>query len=139
MTALTDAIIKNDSKKVRELLKDPNLDLSDTTNQRAIRLAATRGHHEILEILLQDERFHLAIEVNSALWHASTNGHDKAVAVLLQNKHIDPSRLNDSIGNAVLRGHDKVVALFLNDGRATPTDINNALVIAAQQGHEKVF
>lgn len=60
------------------------MDCCDYDKRTALMLAASRGHHDTLELLLGEGAESDAVDAfgNTAIWEAVQGGHDDCVAVL---------------------------------------------------------
>jgi hypothetical protein len=92
---------------------------------------------QIIELLLADVR--VDPSKNYAIRRASFSGRHECVALLLADKRVNPSALDNlAIRWASACGHHKCVALLLADERVDPTANNNvAIGWASYNGHDK--
>ena len=114
--------------------------LSHDSGGTALMRAATFGHSETVEVLLNNKATPNQATRNglTALMLAAKNGHSKTAKILLENK-ADPKQ-TDKMGWTALifaatRGHSETVKVFLENG-AAPTDENGwtTLITFARTG-----
>lgn len=108
----------NNVELIELLLKrfDPNEHNVD--HIPAICVASSRGHVEVVTLLLKDKRVDPTIKNNMAIRWSAEKGHTKIVKLLLNDPRIDPSdRNNYALEMATLNGHLGVVKLLLKDKR----------------------
>ena len=121
---------------VRMLLSkgvDPSAD-----NNCAIRLAAGYGHHEVVKLLLTDDRVDPSACDNIAISESAEEGYVEVVKLLLADERVDPSD-GEAISWAAKNGHHQVVKMLLADGRSNPSAWNNqAICNAASSGHHQI-
>jgi|688.fasta_scaffold868271_2 hypothetical protein len=82
------AIMSNDAKKVKKLLKKANPAVYENT---AIRTACMMNNNEIIEILLNDTRVDPSTHNNSCLLWACNNDNIEIAALLLEDPRVDPT------------------------------------------------
>jgi hypothetical protein len=114
---------------------DPSAD-----DNRAIKWAASKGHIEIVKLLLADKRVDPSAEYNYAIIWASYNGYTEIVKLLLADDRVDPSANNNyAIRYTANKGHIEIVKLLLNDKRVDPSaEYNYAIRYAAENGHIEI-
>jgi uncharacterized protein len=144
-----EAITKNDSAKVKELLKnDPNLVFSkDEDGFTPLHLAAANGHTGIVEFLLTTRA-----EVNSKdnagstpLHQAAAGQHNDIVELLLAQKAdvdaTDKHGLTPLHYAALSNNQDVVRSLLIHDANANIKDNEHGstpLIIAVAKGNKKI-
>ena len=128
-----------DKEKVLLLLLHPLVDPAAQDNA-AIRLAADKGHLDLVNRLLQDARVDPAVLGNRAIHSASVNGHVAVVDRLLQDARVYPAAMHNwAIRSATFNGHLAVVDRLLQDGRVDPAAHDNeAIRWASENGHMDV-
>jgi len=83
-----------------------SIQLESTMSSRDLRLAAEKGHLDVIERLLRDPRVDPADDRNSAIRWAARNGHLDVVERLLRYPTVDPTaRDNAAIKWATSNGH----------------------------------
>ena len=105
------AILNNDTKLVKKLLAS----IEDIPSNRYphIVFAAKKGYVDILQLLLNDNRFNPSINDNTALIFSADNGKHKSVKLLLKDKRVDPAaKFNWAISNAYDRNDHLMVDMF---------------------------
>jgi hypothetical protein len=104
-----------------------------------VEFAARYGFASFLQELLRRGLDPTVIH-NSAIRHASDNGHAPVVRLLLADPRVDPAALtNWAIKGASFKGHAEVVRALLADPRVNPGASNNeAIQMASKYGHAEV-
>jgi ankyrin repeat protein len=138
------------------LLSDPRVDPS-AENNRAVRLAAVKGHVEIVRLLISDARVDPSAENNLALRRAISKGHVEIVKVLISDPRVNSSE-NNVLIEAVENGNLEIVKLLLSYPCAATlerkdyalrnkehveilklvSNTNLALIYAAKYGHVEI-
>jgi hypothetical protein len=110
----------------------------------ALHAASSRGHHRVLQILLD-----AGADVNgeglngTALQAASLHGHERVVQILLDagaDINAQGGLYGTALQEASLQGHERVVQILLDAGADVNAQggIGTALQAASGQGHQKV-
>ena len=108
------AVMNNQIEIVKRLLEDSRVDPSCNDN-RSLNLAAQKGHIDIVNLLLDDERLR---PDNKALEIASYEHRVDVVNRLLKDPRFDPTLNNyAAIEKAAEKENTKVVSILLNDER----------------------
>lgn len=95
----------------------------------AIKEAAIKGHHKIVESLLKDGRADPNEYVEAAMFRAILSGYHKIVKLVLEDGRYDPSKNNNWLINmASSKGQVKILKLLLNDPRVDPTARDNQVI-----------
>ncbi|KAI8904699.1 hypothetical protein EDD86DRAFT_277896 [Gorgonomyces haynaldii] len=95
--------------------------------QSVVRLAAEKGHLEILHKLLKTDK--ISGVFDDALQFACLEGHFSIVQTLLRDNRVDPaSNRNIAIQWAAEKGHTQIVKLMLKDHRVDPSDRNDLAI-----------
>jgi len=99
---------------LNKLLQDPRVVLSN----RCLKIAAERGHVEIVSALLSNPKVDPSAEGNISLRNACMQGHASVVEVLLQNSRVycSPTFERDqanALREAYERGQAKCIEIFL--------------------------
>jgi ankyrin repeat protein len=82
-------------------------------SSRDLRLAAEKGHLDVVERLLNDNRVNPVDDGNFAIIWAADKGHLDVVERLLKDKRVDPSTVNNhAIEWAASNGHLAVFNLL---------------------------
>ncbi len=106
-------------------------------------IAASRGHYQVLELLLGDKR----VDPNDdhrthirAIQLAAREGHISIVCRLMRDPRVDPSAGgNCALISAIQYGRVEIVELLLRDKRVNPADRGNlAVSLAAQNGYNQL-
>ncbi len=125
---------------------------ADTINSGALRLAAKKGHLQIVKYLMESEYAIPRCEANAgdsyALGLAAQNGHLEVVQYLMESEFAVPrcqanADNSSALGLAAKNGHLKVVRYLMESKYAVPrcqanADDSYALKWAAQNGHLNV-
>lgn len=90
-----DAAESGKGEIVRMLLDDPDLCDVNTNYSGALRLAAARGHADIVKMLLEDGRADPTICNSDALSWAAIYGHQHVIDLLLADGRVDPNALQN--------------------------------------------
>lgn len=108
----------------------------------ALRLAAAKGHVEVVKILLADSRVNAGAMRSAALRWACAAGVKSTVAILLLDPRVNPAddaANGGALGYAAQAGHLDVVDILLEDERVKPgAGYNAALRAASARGHASV-
>lgn len=121
-------------------------DDTEDEGRNALYAASSRGHHEIVRILLNKgvDVYNQGSYRCSALIAASSKGHEKVIQILL-DWDADVNALGGFFGTALMTasvyGYDEIVRTLLDKGadvNAKSEPYNTALVAASARGHEKV-
>ena len=84
----------------------------------ALRLAAQRGHVDVVAAFLADGRADPAADFSGALRYAAYNGHVDVILALLADGRADPAvELHDRIFHAAHTGHTTILQALLEDER----------------------
>ena len=139
-TALINASEVGDLATVQVLLQTMSTwDFSERADvhaedDKALRLAATNGHTEIVQTLLQAGA-NVSANRYEALRYASSRGHDKIVQILLQaDPNIHPNSKSFSLYLAACQGHDKIVRMLLQVGADVHDNNDSSLRYSALYG-----
>jgi ankyrin repeat protein len=118
------------------LLLEHGVDITTRDNQ-AMKNACTKGHVQILKLILADPRVDPSFSNNVALLLACKGGHVPIVQLLLQDDRIDPSlNRNEALLNAVACNQWQVVKVLIEDGRIDPLlDNCKCIQITAAMGN----
>jgi ankyrin repeat protein len=139
-----DAALKNDTKKMEELLKKgANVNSTDANGKTALMLAATSGNRAAMETLVK--RYHADVTVKdsngeTALSQAASLGLNDSVQTLLQFpkviNEVDTNG-NTALMNAIKHGHSNVATTLLQKGADASIADNHGrtpLMEAVQKG-----
>ncbi|KAJ3339138.1 hypothetical protein HDU91_001069 [Kappamyces sp. JEL0680] len=116
-------------------------------NNLPILKACTKGHLDVVLLLLLDHRVDPAAQSNKAIKLAAMNGYLGIVEVLLNDPRVDPSGDKNTPGIfaefpltlASKYGHVEVVRRLLADKRVDPRDdAGAALIQSSKNGHAEV-
>lgn len=119
---------EGDTPVVRALLETNDPSVYDDL---PLRLAADKGHTDVVKLLLSDPRVDPTSRQSKALWIAASNGHVEVVSLLLDDGRADPSAAdNRAIRLASQHGHIEVVRLLLDDNRVDPSALDNYAIIS---------
>jgi ankyrin repeat protein len=116
-------------------------DENDEFGVRPLDLAASRGHENVVRLLLQ---YKSNRDINTAFHHAAWSGHQAVMRILLDNgADIDaPNKIGmTALHLASQMGHEQLTRFLLEKGAniALKTDHNNdALYLAARSGNTAV-
>lgn len=141
------AVINKDLKKVKSLLKDPeiiksiNYSSPDTYYRTPLALACNTGLTSIALALLES-----GAEVNDSksLHFASLNNHFEIVKLLIQHGDADIHAKNFDLTplfSATVRSHIETVKVLIENGASVNERLKNShspLDIAAQKGHFEI-
>ena len=108
---------------------------------KALLRASEEGHHEIVKLLLEDDRVNLSMEDGSyAIELASQNGYLEAVKLLLIDDRVNPSAHNNqAIISASKKGYTEIVKLLLTNDSVDPSAQNDlAIQTASTQGYLEI-
>src|SRR3984885_13830571 len=135
---LNEACKKGQKSIVNYLLRSTNLLLPYA--DKCLFVASKKGHHQLVNLLLNSGKVDPAADDNYAIGLASEKGHGKVVKLLLTVPDVDPAaRDNYPIRYASENGHVELVKLLLKDMRVDPTaDSNYAIRFASENGHTEV-
>ncbi|KAJ2990943.1 hypothetical protein HDV02_004067, partial [Globomyces sp. JEL0801] len=104
------------------------------SGSEAILLSSSVGHTEVVKRLLQDERVDPSAHDNAAIKYACGNGQTEIVKMLLQDERVDPSASdNYSIKISSNNGHTEIVQMLLQDERVDPSTYNNYAIRRASE------
>ena len=114
----------------------------DVTDGRAVSAAATAGHAETLEFLLDLDQYAIEQQGDAPLLLAAKNGHEAVVRILAQ-AGANPNASDEQTGRTVMElvamnGHDSALRALIERGARPPQVINpitTALHLAAANGH----
>ncbi|CAH6421571.1 Hypothetical protein POVR2_LOCUS395 [uncultured virus] len=126
---------------VKLLLADTRMDPS-VGDSRSFILAATRGHPEVVEVLMRDGRCDINIQQGWVPECEKTPVDEakylEVARLLLSDPRFDPA-MYDSwyLISACIIGHTSVVEVLLKDGRADPTVLNYQAVHEAWNREHK--
>ncbi len=111
----------------------------DSWLQRAITLASSGGHAEVLRLLLLDKEVTPNANDHEALQMASFHGHGEIVQILLSDPRFVHSANTTPFLVACKRGHSEIVLLLLDSVGADFTSAYDiAMVDAVTRGHSEV-
>jgi ankyrin repeat protein len=129
-----------DTKRVTELLDDPELDDGLPGAIFFLAAASGNGRTAIVQLLLTDSRVDPSVDENNSIRLASARGHDSVLKLLLADPRVDPAAdSNYAIRYASSNGHAGVVKLLLADPRVDPAAYDNhAIRSASDNGHASV-
>jgi len=118
--SFVDECRKGSIEKIKEMLKDPEIDPT-YDNNFAIQTAAYSGHKLIVEELLNDPRVNPADQDNFAIrWAAESKCAVETVKLLLKDKRVNPNANNgEALVVACEKANYEVVKLLLEDGRVS--------------------
>ena len=112
---------------------DPSIE-----NNVAIKWASEKGHFDIVDRLLRDERVDPSDQNNFAIITASHKGHLNVINRLLENPRVDPADQNNyAIMLASKEGHLDIVDRLLQYSRVDPSDQNNEAIRFANINHHQ--
>ena len=122
-----------------------DIEAEDFVQATALIIAASKGHKEVVELLLGDAAYiNKTSKWGSALVEASENGHKEVVELLIK-KGADMERKNENDETALFRaaynGHKDVVELLIDNGALLETKNNaeeTALLASVWNGHKDV-
>jgi hypothetical protein len=98
-------------------------------NRYTVVWASSKGHLEVLRLLLSDARVNLAAYGNAAIRKASMRGQLEVLRLLMTDSRVNPAGSdNGAIIEASNYGHLEVVRLLLTDSRVNPTTWNNLAI-----------
>jgi ankyrin repeat protein len=102
--------------------------------------ASYYSYHEIVRLLLTDQRVNPAANDNYSIKWAARNGHLDIVRLLLADQRVNPAvEGNEAIRKASRNGHLDIVRLLLADQRVNPAEIDNyAIKYAARNKHTQI-
>eukprot|EP01118_Nematostelium_gracile_P006466 TRINITY_DN2081_c0_g1_i3.p1 TRINITY_DN2081_c0_g1~~TRINITY_DN2081_c0_g1_i3.p1 ORF type:complete len:176 (+),score=33.51 TRINITY_DN2081_c0_g1_i3:598-1125(+) len=122
---------------LKEVLKNNKFDI--TKGGDGLVRAATYGHLEIVETLMEDGRFDPNIHDNEALLQACQHGHKKVVEVLLDDERVDPTTDNYSaIRIAMRKGHIDIARIILQHERVDPKEFDEEIIKMFEQYNLKL-
>lgn len=106
--------------------------------------AAAKGHLDVVNLLMENERFDKDVGLGAPLMAAAITGHDNIVSRILEVA--DPTALGIAIdvalGNAASAGHESTVDILLHlplHGRAVDTrSRHRGLVAACRHGNHRI-
>ncbi|PRP73794.1 putative ankyrin repeat protein [Planoprotostelium fungivorum] len=111
------------------------LNLTDRHNEPLLN-AVSKGHREIVNILLNDGRIDPSGDDNRALISACRNGFTSIVQILLADRRVDPTAQNNrAIELACSKGHTEVVKRLI-DVPGVVVEETIAEVVASKGHHE---
>ena len=138
---------------VRNLMRKIKFDISDG---RAINVAATAGHADLLKYLLDPKEkenkraspYNINSNASSLLNLAATNGHENVVDTIFNyctlakaiyvNK-VDKYTGRTALHSAVMNGHENVIRKLLASGAEIRANGATAIHIAAEYGHQDIL
>ena len=107
-------------------------------NSFALRSAASRGHVEVVRLLLSDGRADPRAEDSLSLRYAAGNGYVEVVRLLLLDGRADPAALDsDALRNAAKNKRVEVLKLLL-DKKIEKGILNEVVLSALDAGHLEV-
>lgn len=114
----------------------------DVTDGRAVSAAATAGHAETLEFLLDQDQYPIEQQGDALLLSAAKDGHEAVVRVLAA-AGANPNALDEQTGRTVMEvaamnGHDSVLRTVIERGARPSSSLDpttTALHLAAANGH----
>lgn len=117
---------------IKLLLKDENVDLKISENI-ILYYAASDNQIDLMKILLNDSRIkNINDRANNPLRSACIKGHVEMVKLLLADKRIEPTLLNNLIfRSAVLHDNYEIAKLLLTNPKIDPSDYNNDAIYTA--------
>jgi hypothetical protein len=128
------ACIKGYSSLVSYLIKhiDPTFN-----NQIAFVNAVTKGHSEIVQILLDDGRIDPADNGNAALELACGYGHASVVQLLLEDSRVSIHTTNNAITFAAMTNQIEVIKVMLP--KLDTKELDQVIDCAIEMGHETMI
>jgi hypothetical protein len=108
--------------------------------QAPLRVACSKGHTPVVQLLLTDPRVDPSAECQEAIIVASQEGREDLIELLLNDPRVDPSAQKQiALRHASYFGFDKIVRRLMNDPRVDPSVCNqDALRWARRRGHDRV-
>lgn len=116
------------------ILDDPNLQFS--SNNQAIVAASSRGHIDIVRIILGDSRFDLSISIQNAIINAICSGNLDIFDLLLKHSRMKLLNVDNSIrkGCELSIGGGKLYTLHvLQDTQFDPSIMENSIIKKASR------
>ncbi|PRP73606.1 serine/threonine-protein phosphatase 6 regulatory ankyrin repeat subunit B-like [Planoprotostelium fungivorum] len=113
------------------------LNLTDRHNEPLLN-AVSKGHREIVNILLNDGRVDPSGDDNRALISACRNGFTSIVQILLADRRVDPTAQNNrAIELACSKGHTEVVKRLID---VPGVVVEEAIAeVVASKGHHEIL
>lgn len=125
---------------IESLLKNTSDETTKTLNNTFKELIELNCHHDIIKLLLKDNRIDVCANNNHIIQFACKNGLTDIVKLLLQNSKIDPTTSdNYAIISAAENNHTDIIKLLFQDKRSDPSARNNlAFKSAVKNGHVNI-
>jgi ankyrin repeat protein len=140
LTSLSKAASSGYVKTV-QFLFDQDKNITDAQKEDALRWAASRGHANIVRLLLENGTNSSSSDSNgnAPLFFAVSRGHVEAAKLLLKSMCADHKEKGALLLNASSRGYVEIVDCILADAAVDWLDYKeHALLSAALHGHTKV-
>jgi ankyrin repeat protein len=133
------AINDNDISKVKELLKDPQIN-PEQEHSWSLRYACSFGRYNIVKLLLEDGRADPTVFIQSCVKIASEENHPRILRLLLKDTRVIPeSDENYALEIAAAYGNFTCFKLLLNDERTSAYNNEKksyeSLLLASDKGH----
>ena len=142
---------QGDLKMVKAFILCPEVDLNNgyKFDITPLYMASSRNHSSLVDVLLNDPRINVNVEVNScsALYTAAENGNSEVVKLLLNHPDIDVNKANRRNQMSVLmiaveKGLVNIVRLLIDHPQTDVNIIdakdNTAISIASKWGSLKI-
>lgn len=127
---IIDFIRKNDIKSIEEILNNTTYK-PDYVNNRAFCMAAKLGRYYIVQLFLNDSRFHPSESFKGmVLIDACREGHLDVIKLLLNDSRVNPSDNNSrALLVSIENDHFNIFKLLIEDGRSKFNVSQNAPIM----------
>ncbi|KAJ3287681.1 hypothetical protein HK104_008485 [Borealophlyctis nickersoniae] len=129
-------IWKNHGRLIRWFLEASGMDVVHLDNDYALRVAAHRGHVELVRLLV-DHGANVDVLGTYTLQISAMYGQLEMVRLLLE-KRADAWNSGSALSHAASNGHAEVVQMMLENGADVYADLEGPLMYAAGRGYLKV-